>query len=128
MNKPLLVVVDDDPLVASMICTIAEVAGYDTLCAYDIDQFKTLIKTENPFIVVLDLVLPDYDGMEILRHLDLPKSAMFILISGLDPTFLATAEKIAQVRGISVLDTFTKPFKMLDFRQTLLQANQSIAS
>jgi DNA-binding response OmpR family regulator len=64
-----VLVVDDEPTIAEVLTRYLERAGYDTRRASDGPQAIESARTERPDLVVLDLMLPGMDGLEVMRRL-----------------------------------------------------------
>lgn len=62
-----ILVVDDDHEIARLVRAYLEKAGYKVACAYDGASALRGLRTERPDLVVLDLMLPDRDGLDIAR-------------------------------------------------------------
>ncbi|MFB3817234.1 MAG: response regulator transcription factor [Candidatus Methylomirabilales bacterium] len=68
MQRPLLIV-DDDPDIRQVLKANLELHGFATLTAASCAEARQLLDRQLPALVVLDLMLPDGDGMEICRAL-----------------------------------------------------------
>jgi DNA-binding response OmpR family regulator len=64
-----VLVVDDEPTIAEVVCRYLEKAGYDARVAGDGAQALALAGEHRPDLVVLDLMLPRVDGLEVMRRL-----------------------------------------------------------
>jgi two-component system, OmpR family, response regulator ResD len=64
-----VLVVDDEPTIAEVVSRYLERAGYDTRVAGDGPQAIQLAGERRPDLVVLDLMLPGLDGLEVMRRL-----------------------------------------------------------
>jgi len=64
-----VLVVDDEPTIADVVSRYLRRAGYDTLVAGDGQKAVELAATGSPDLVVLDLMLPGLNGLEVLRRL-----------------------------------------------------------
>jgi len=62
-----VLVVDDEPIVREVVVSYLEREGYRTLEAEDGDAARGLIERESPGLVVLDVMLPGTDGLELCR-------------------------------------------------------------
>jgi len=62
-----VLVVDDEPIVRSVVVRYLEREGYETLEAGDGETARELLERENPSLVVLDLMLPGMDGLSLCR-------------------------------------------------------------
>jgi DNA-binding response OmpR family regulator len=67
-----VLVVDDEPTITEVVSRYLERAGYDTRIAGDGPSALALAGAERPDLVVLDLMLPGMDGLEVLRRLRHP--------------------------------------------------------
>lgn len=69
MTTPVVLVVDDDPLNRKLARDVLRAAGFDTLEAARGQEALALARERLPDVVLLDLRLPDLDGIETLRRL-----------------------------------------------------------
>ncbi|OED35781.1 hypothetical protein AB834_04125 [PVC group bacterium (ex Bugula neritina AB1)] len=63
----LVVVVDDEPDILELIEIYLTSSGYDVELFEDIPSFYSFLKKKMPDLVILDLMLPGYDGLEVCR-------------------------------------------------------------
>ena len=66
METPILVV-DDDPQTLRYVRDALAGSGYAPLVTGDPEELSTLIRTERPRLVLLDLMLPGADGIELME-------------------------------------------------------------
>ncbi len=64
-----VLVVDDEPTIAEVVCRYLERAGYATLVAGDGPEALRVAEDEHPDLVVLDIMLPGIDGLEVMRRM-----------------------------------------------------------
>jgi two-component system response regulator ResD len=64
-----VLVVDDEPTIVEVVSRYLERAGYETLAAADGPEALRLAGRRDPDLVVLDLMLPEIDGLEVMRRL-----------------------------------------------------------
>jgi DNA-binding response OmpR family regulator len=64
-----VLVVDDEPTIAEVVSRYLERAGYRTRMASDGARALELVADQRPDLVVLDLMLPGIDGLEVMRRL-----------------------------------------------------------
>ena len=62
-----ILVVDDDRDIVRLVRSYLEKAGYEVLTAYDGEMALRTLRSEQPQLLVLDLMLPDKDGWEVAR-------------------------------------------------------------
>jgi DNA-binding response OmpR family regulator len=68
MAKKILIV-DDDPDLVEAVSIILESKGYAVAAAYGGVEGLEKVKTENPDLIVLDVMMPDKDGYEVCKEL-----------------------------------------------------------
>jgi two-component system KDP operon response regulator KdpE len=105
MNRVL--VVDDEAQIVRALRTSLEARGYDVLSAGRGDQAITLITADEIDIVILDLGLPDIDGLDVLKRIRAFSEVPVIILTVRE----AQAEKVAALDA-GADDFVTKPFGM----------------
>ena len=105
-NGPVpILVVDDDPETLRFVRDALAEAGYAPVVAGDPQEVADLVRTNRPQLVLLDLMLPDTDGIELMATVpelaDLP--VIFISVYGRDET-------IARAFAAGAADYVVKPF------------------
>lgn len=105
MNKPLILVVEDDIPVRNLITITLKTHGYRYLTAGTGDGAVVEASSHNPDVVLLDLGLPDMDGLELIQEVRNSSSLPIIVISA------RTLErsKVAAL-DLGADDYLTKPF------------------
>ncbi len=68
-KKKRILLVDDDPDIVESIRAALEASGYETLIARDGNQGLVLAETENPDLVILDMMMPKRSGFLVLERL-----------------------------------------------------------
>ncbi len=118
-DKRKLLVVDDEPDIGAFIRDVALDVGYEAFATHRPDAFEQ-IYSDSLDVVVLDLVMPGRDGVELLRSMaELGSKATIILISGYDTGVLHAAQKLAAEQGLHVIATLTKPIRYTEMKQIL---------
>lgn len=69
MNKPLILVVEDDAPVRNLITTTLKLQDYRFLTAGNGETALLEASSHNPDIILLDLGLPDIDGIDVIRQI-----------------------------------------------------------
>ena len=100
-----VLVVDDEPIVRDVIVRYLQRDGYTTLEAGDGDRARELIETAEPALVVLDLMLPGADGLELCRWIRGRSDLPVIMLT-------ARGEESDRIVGLELGadDYVTKPF------------------
>jgi CheY-like chemotaxis protein len=68
-NKKTIMVVDDNPDIITIVRTILEGKGYSVLSATSGPELLELLKTQKPDLIILDIMMPEMDGLEVLTRL-----------------------------------------------------------
>ncbi len=100
-----VLVVDDEPIVREVVCSYLERDGYETIEAGDGDEALRLLDTEALELVVLDIMVPGVDGLEICRRIRNESDLPVILLT-------ARGEEADRIIGLELGadDYVTKPF------------------
>ena len=104
-EPPRILVVDDDPQTLRFVRDSLLGAGYAPLVAGDHHELSNLLESEQPALVVLDLVLPGTDGIELMETVPALADLPVIFISG-----YGRDETIARALGAGADDYIVKPF------------------
>ncbi len=107
MNKPLILVVEDDPPIRNLICTTLRTQGYKYITAENGKAAIMHAASHGPGIVLLDLGLPDLDGVEVIREIRSWSQMPIIVIS-------ARSEDSDKIEALDAGadDYLTKPFSV----------------
>ncbi len=68
-TKKTIMVVDDNPDIITIVRTILEGKGYSVMSAYSGPELLTLLEGQKPDLIVLDIMMPQMDGLEVLTRL-----------------------------------------------------------
>lgn len=82
MEKPKILIVDDDPDIQEFLKTVLETKDYQLSSAYNGEECLQKVKEEIPDLIILDLLMPKKDGFVVIRELreDVNLSRIPILI------------------------------------------------
>ena len=69
MNEKRILVVEDEPSIAEVVSLYMKRAGYQVQIAVDGKQAMTIFERQAPDLVILDLMLPEVDGLSLTRWL-----------------------------------------------------------
>ncbi len=100
-----ILVVDDERPIADILKFNLEKEGFNVICAYDGVQAIDYVKQENPDLILLDIMLPYKDGMEVCRDVRKNSDVPIIMLTAKD-------SEIDKVLGLELGadDYVTKPF------------------
>ena len=99
-----ILIVEDDPLTAAALTRVVEGAGYSAKSTLSLDGALKLINDCRPRIVLLDLSLPDGDGVEFIRQLKCKHPLEVIIVSGSNDT-----NRVRKCLSAGVFDFIAKP-------------------
>ena len=103
-----ILVIDDEPALADMLVRRLDIAGHCGRAAYTAAQGQVLAREANPDLVLIDLNLPDMDGLTLLPLLQTQvPQAKFMVISGQGST-----EKAVRALKLGAEDYLEKPFEL----------------
>ena len=112
-----ILLVDDEQPVQKLLSYPLEKDGYEVVPALDGQQALAEFERQRFDLVVLDIMLPKIDGLEVCRQLRARSSVPIIMLT-------AKAEEIDKVLGLELGadDYITKPFSMREFRSRVRAA------
>jgi EAL domain-containing protein (putative c-di-GMP-specific phosphodiesterase class I)/ActR/RegA family two-component response regulator len=109
--KPSAVILDDDEQIAQLIGELTMSAGFDAVVTTGPDAFRAALASQTPELIVLDLQMPDLDGIRALRLLaDDACPASVLLVTGMDQRTITAAEEYGRSRSLDVIGSLQKPF------------------
>lgn len=100
-----ILIIEDDSSIAELQKDYLEVEGFDvSICGDGIEALK-MIKDDDYNLLIIDIMLPGIDGLEILRTISEDKDIPVLLVS-------SKKEEIDKIKGLSLGadDYITKPF------------------
>lgn len=101
-----ILIADDDPHIRRLISELLAAEGYQLLAAEDGEEALRVCREEHPDLIILDIIMPKVDGMEVCRRLRSETAAPIL--------FLTAKDDITDlVSGLAIGgdDYITKPFK-----------------
>ncbi|QUL97657.1 MAG: response regulator transcription factor [Candidatus Fermentithermobacillus carboniphilus] len=108
-----ILVVDDEPGIVEMIKKFLSREGFLVKEAYDGPTALDIVQKENPDLIILDIMLPGLDGLEVLKRLRAKSDVPVIMLT-------ARSEEVDKLLGLGLGadDYVTKPFSLreLTFR------------
>jgi DNA-binding response OmpR family regulator len=121
-----ILVVDDEPTLRETLAEALEVDGFRVVTAADGREALARFREERPDLVVLDLMLPGMDGLEVCRRLQAGRWVPVLMLT-------ARTEEADKVAGFAVGadDYLTKPFSLRELTvrvRAILRRVERIAS
>ena len=110
-NKFKVLVVEDEANICSFIETLLETNGYQALVANTCAMGQTLFTSHNPDLIILDLGLPDRDGLELIRFVRQKFLTPIVVLSA-----RTTEQDKIEALDLGANDYITKPFSLMVLR------------
>ena len=105
MSAPKILVVEDEASIANLVVSYLRKEGYEVFMATDGSAGLNAARSVKPDLIVLDIMLPGMDGLEVLAQIRREANPYVILLT-------ARSEEVDKIVGLSVGadDYMTKPF------------------
>lgn len=104
-NRYKILLVEDESNIRSLLTTVLESSGYQSIVAQSCSQGKLVCASHRPDLVILDLGLPDGDGLELIPYIQDHGGVPIIVLSARSQE----ADKVAAL-DLGAVDYVTKPF------------------
>ncbi|MFM9948470.1 MAG: response regulator transcription factor [Saprospiraceae bacterium] len=108
MQKPRILIVEDDAQIASLLNQALKEAGYETFVAFDGEMATNIIEEVQPRLVITDLMMPVMDGWQLCKHIREKKSKVPILML----TALGGSADVVLGLDSGADDYLVKPFRV----------------
>lgn len=104
-NKYKILIIEDDENIKNLVVALLETSGYQVISAETCTGGQMMFSSHNPDLVILDLGLPDLDGIEFLKEIRKSSAVPVIVLS-------ARGEECDKVEALDIgaNDYVTKPF------------------
>ncbi len=123
MNKPVVLIVDDEPDVVTMWQRSLLMEGFDVLCAYDGISAVDMAEVDKPDLVLLDIMMPMMSGYDVCRQIKANPATEHI------PVLCVTSAQSPEVRenakAAGAQGLLIKPFAT---RELVAQINRYLPS
>lgn len=102
---PKILVVDDEKPISDIVKFNLDKEGYDVVTAYDGEEALEKVESEEPDLILLDLMLPKIDGLEVARQVRAKHNIPIIMVTAKD----SELDKVVGLE-LGADDYITKPF------------------
>ena len=120
MSEKRLLVVDDEPEFCELVRKVAADMGYEVQVATNGHTFQAAYLSLQPTLIVMDMVMPEMDGNELVLWLvEQRYAADLVIITGYNPDYAKDARLLAEFKGLRSVTTLTKPIRIARLREVL---------
>ena len=118
MEPKKILIIDDDIDLAETISIFVEILGFEPVVVNSCKDAQMVLAEINPAVIITDIVMPDMDGIELLKWFaENNYTNPIILMSGYDGKYLGSTKSLALARGCSIIGTLCKPFTLNDLEK-----------
>ncbi len=120
MSENRVLVVDDEPEFGEIVRNVADGLGYAVKVTTSGAAFKEAYGPFRPTVVVLDVIMPEIDGVELVQWLaDRDSTVRLIVVTGYAPSYAELTRKLGEAKGLRSVTTLTKPVRIARLRAAL---------
>ena len=120
MSDKRLLVIDDELGFREYVGKVAASAGYKVEVTSNAKDFMRLYDSIDPTLIVMDMVMPEMDGFELMQWLITQGcDARVLVVTGYNPHYAEMAETIGTDGGKLDVRTLTKPIGLMELRAAL---------
>lgn len=119
MSNPAILVIDDEPDIRNTVDEILRDEGYDCITAANGEEARQLVQQQNPALILLDIWMPDIDGISLLKEWkqEATTSSPVIMMSG-----HGTIETAVEATRLGAYDFLEKPLSLAKLLLTVERA------
>ena len=122
MQPKRLLMIDDDPAMGDFVRNVAIPLGYAVETYVEARGFKSSVVRADPDVIILDLSMPETDGIELMRFLaETGTRAKIFIMSGFGTKFLDVGANLGRAHGLTIVDIVPKPVRVAELRKILSQ-------
>jgi two-component system, cell cycle response regulator DivK len=117
MSGELILVVDDNPVNLKLVRALLKIKGYEVHTAGDAGETLAVLRNLHPHLILMDIQLPDVDGLTLTRHLKADATTQDIVIVALTAYAMKGDEQKAREAGCD--GYIPKPIETRTFVSTM---------
>jgi len=123
-----LLVIDDMVDICALVASVAERCDFEVKTTVDPAAFREIYRAFRPDVVILDLAIPDSDGIDLLHFLvEENCTAKVLIMSGFPDMAKEAAKRLGEVRGLKMADMLPKPLRAAELRAILTRLRDAAA-
>ncbi|MBL4739402.1 MAG: response regulator [Sneathiella sp.] len=115
-----LLIVDDERAFAEYVGEVGSTMGYDVVVTDNAMDFMSSYRETRPTTLVLDIIMPGVDGVELIGWLAQQKcTSKIVIVTGFNARYVELAENLGEAHGLAHIQSLTKPVKLSVLRDAL---------
>ena len=115
-----LLIVDDELEFGQFVRKVAEGMDFEVEVTTQATHFKESYETFDPTVIVLDVVMPETDGIDLVNWLaDRHYRGKLVIVTGFTPHYADMASTLSVAKGMSSVTTLYKPVDLAKLRAAL---------
>jgi len=118
-----VLIIDDEELTLRTISRGLTAEGFDVFTAGSGEEGLKVLEDEKPDLVLLDIVLPGIDGVEVLRQIKASAPASIVVMM----SAYHMVDRAVEAMKLGAFDYLIKPFHLADLSATLRRASEVLA-
>jgi CheY-like chemotaxis protein len=123
-----LLVIDDEAQIARIIVDVAVELGFDVRAASDVAAFKATYEHFSPAAIVMDILMPGEDGIELLKYLaSRGCRSRIVILSGGGAEIRRMAKELGEAYRLNVVANLRKPIRIAELREQLIALKPAAA-
>jgi len=120
MTDKKLLIIDDEEAFRELARAAAERIGFDVVTTGSAEEFRNAFHDYNPTTILLDVVMPETDGVELIQWLAAEGcTAKIVVVTGFAPNYSRMAQALGEARGLTSVSTLRKPVSISDLRREI---------
>jgi DNA-binding response OmpR family regulator len=120
MTAKRLLVVDDEAEFGALVRRVAEKLDFAVEVTTRGRDFKEAYERFDPTVVILDMIMPEIDGIELIEWLaSVQCAARIIIVSGYTPVYARLAVTLGEAKGLLSISRLTKPVSLASLTAAL---------
>jgi CheY-like chemotaxis protein len=119
-----VLVVEDEPDAAELFAEMMRVNGFRVVKMFSSTPAISMIMQEKPDVVILDVMMPDVSGLEVLRYMRREPELMHIPVIVVSAKSMPSDIKVGMEAGAS--EYLTKPVGYLDLKQAVERLTKDV--
>lgn len=113
-----VLVIEDETSLGGMICEVAESEGFIAKHAATPNEIEAHHTEFQPDIIIMDLLMPDMDGLEVMQYLSHSFSqSQIVIISGSYSESRDLAQRMGTALGLKIIANLGKPLRVPQLRE-----------